>query len=214
MPKPQPRRDDKNVPWDNEDCPNRRHKSGVIYCCSISHRHVYPEALCLPAVQADQERLKELEAERDHSLDREFLGKLVRTAWIEWATEQSHPKPSWLVPWEKLPEKDKEADRRIGEYVASKCVIPELLRVESKVKDLEATVGEMRGACEKLPIDDLIQAGDRVSIQKTRDEMGGHMSPLDKTCALAAARLLMNSRQALGAIRATLAEYPETGDAR
>lgn len=48
-------------------------------------------------------------------LMREVLGKRVRSIWIQWAREQPNPKPSWLVPWEKLPEPDKEVDRRIGE---------------------------------------------------------------------------------------------------
>ncbi len=48
-------------------------------------------------------------------LDRDVLGKVVREAWIEWAKQQSNPKPSWLVPYEELDESDKEADRMIGE---------------------------------------------------------------------------------------------------
>lgn len=46
---------------------------------------------------------------------RERLGKIVRDAWVRWASEQESPKPSWLVPWDELSEPDKEADRRIGE---------------------------------------------------------------------------------------------------
>jgi hypothetical protein len=49
---------------------------------------------------------------------REFVGKLVRRVWVGWAKEQPNPKPSWLVPYEELPEPDKEVDRRIGETVA------------------------------------------------------------------------------------------------
>lgn len=52
-------------------------------------------------------------------INREQLGELVRLAWIEWTLEQPEPKPSWLVPWAELPEADKEADRRIGEFVAN-----------------------------------------------------------------------------------------------
>jgi NTP pyrophosphatase (non-canonical NTP hydrolase) len=51
-------------------------------------------------------------------ISRDQLGELVRLAWIEWALEQPEPKPSWLVPYQDLPETDKEADRRIGEFVA------------------------------------------------------------------------------------------------
>jgi len=50
-------------------------------------------------------------------IDRDRLGEFVRMAWIEWAHEQPDPKPSWLVPYQDLSEADKEADRRIGEFV-------------------------------------------------------------------------------------------------
>lgn len=46
---------------------------------------------------------------------RELLGKRVRSVWVQWAKEQPSPKESWLQPWEKLSEPDKEVDRRIGE---------------------------------------------------------------------------------------------------
>lgn len=51
-------------------------------------------------------------------INRDQLGELVRLAWIEWAIEQPDPKSSWLVPYQDLPEADKEVDRRIGEFVA------------------------------------------------------------------------------------------------
>ena len=50
--------------------------------------------------------------------DYEYLGRLVREEWVKWAKEQPAPKPSWLVPWERLPEADKEVDRRIGRRLA------------------------------------------------------------------------------------------------
>ncbi len=50
-------------------------------------------------------------------IDRDDLGRVVREAWIVWAREQPVVKPSWLVPYDDLPEADKEADRRIGEAV-------------------------------------------------------------------------------------------------
>lgn len=49
--------------------------------------------------------------------EREFLGRVVREAWIAWAQGQPNPKPTWLVPYDKLAEADKEADRQIGEAV-------------------------------------------------------------------------------------------------
>lgn len=54
--------------------------------------------------------------------DRDTLGRLVRGTWVEWAREQPEAKPSWLVPWEGLPEADREADRRIGEVVYAYAV--------------------------------------------------------------------------------------------
>lgn len=50
-------------------------------------------------------------------MKRDELGKLVRDTWVVWASEQTEPKASWLVPWERLPENDREVDRRIGETV-------------------------------------------------------------------------------------------------
>lgn len=48
-------------------------------------------------------------------MDRDALGRKVREAWVAWAREQPDPKPSWLLPWERLAEPDREVDRRIGE---------------------------------------------------------------------------------------------------
>lgn len=45
---------------------------------------------------------------------RERLGRRVREVWITWALEQPNPKPSWLIPWEILPDADREVDCRIG----------------------------------------------------------------------------------------------------
>lgn len=53
--------------------------------------------------------------------NRDTLGRLVRVAWIQWARTQPDPKPSWLVPYDRLSEPDQEADRQIGEAVAAYC---------------------------------------------------------------------------------------------
>jgi len=58
------------------------------------------------------------ERRRDSIPDRETLGQKVREVWVAWAEEQPDKKPSWLVPWEGLPEEDREVDRRIGEQLA------------------------------------------------------------------------------------------------
>lgn len=46
---------------------------------------------------------------------RDEFGRMVRDVWIRWARQQPKIKPSWLVPYDELPEADKEADRMIGE---------------------------------------------------------------------------------------------------
>lgn len=50
-----------------------------------------------------------------HSRDRDIGGRLVREAWVRWATSQAEAKPSWLVSYDDLDEADKEADRQIAE---------------------------------------------------------------------------------------------------
>lgn len=49
--------------------------------------------------------------------DREQLGQVVRRVWMAWAVEQADAKLSWQVPWQALPEPEREVDRRIGETV-------------------------------------------------------------------------------------------------
>ena len=58
-------------------------------------------------------------SDRWEPLDREALGRMVRAAWVRWAEKCGSPKDSWLLPWEKLSEFDKEADRQIGEALAN-----------------------------------------------------------------------------------------------
>ena len=70
---------------------------------------------------------------RGKRLDRDVLGRVVRSAWIEWAGQQTHPKSSWLVPYEELEESDKEADRLIGERVAQYVKIV----LKTELRDLE-----------------------------------------------------------------------------
>ena len=53
------------------------------------------------------------------ALTPEALGRLVRETWIEWATEQPDPKPSWLVGWDELNAGQREVDIRIGSAVAA-----------------------------------------------------------------------------------------------
>ena len=60
--------------------------------------------------------------------DRETLGRMVREAWVRWAQTQPSPKPSWLAPYDKLTEADKEADRQIGEAIARWTLIGDASR--------------------------------------------------------------------------------------
>jgi hypothetical protein len=48
---------------------------------------------------------------------REDLGRAVRRRWVLWAHGQpdAAEHPSWTLPWEALAERDREADRQIGE---------------------------------------------------------------------------------------------------
>jgi hypothetical protein len=68
--------------------------------------------------------------------DREPLGRIVREAWVKWASEQEDPKPSWLTGWDELDAGQREVDMRIGAAVAA----PERARADAA----EAKVAEMR----------------------------------------------------------------------
>lgn len=79
----------------------------------------------LPFITAAEERGRQ--AERDQWISkgaslpdqehREWLGREVRNQWEQWAREQSNPKVSWTVPWDKLTEPEREVDRRIGDWL-------------------------------------------------------------------------------------------------
>ena len=73
--------------------------------------------------------------------DRDTLGRVVRDAWIAWARTQSDPKPSWLVPYDKLSEDDKEADRQIAETVLADLNARRIWLAEKKSRG-GLTVGE------------------------------------------------------------------------
>jgi hypothetical protein len=64
-----------------------------------------------------------LNGARPLPFDRDTLGRLVREAWVRWAQTQPNPKPTWLAPYDDLPEPDKEADRQIGEAIARWALI-------------------------------------------------------------------------------------------
>lgn len=52
-------------------------------------------------------------------MDRDYLGRCVRLAWVAYCRETSDMKTSHLVSWEELSEWDREADRRIGDAIAT-----------------------------------------------------------------------------------------------
>ena len=59
------------------------------------------------------------------------LGVAVRDAWVTWACSQPNPKQSWLVPYDHLEERDKQADRMIGMQVARWTLIREAARLSA-----------------------------------------------------------------------------------
>jgi hypothetical protein len=60
-------------------------------------------------------------AETTPAAERDRLGQLVRSAWEDWAWAQPDvdTHPSWTAPYDLLPERDREVNRRIGEAVAA-----------------------------------------------------------------------------------------------
>ena len=59
------------------------------------------------------------DAAMEDMLDRDLLGYAVRQTQAAWARRQVQADPSWLVPYDDLPEEQKEADRRAGEAVSA-----------------------------------------------------------------------------------------------
>lgn len=111
--------DDDHTAWDDV----RKYVEGLESEINIKANFIDATINQLAAAEA---RIAELETALALSLNgsrglpysREYLGLFVREAWIRWAKTQPNPKPSWLVPYDELPEQDKEADRQIGEAVA------------------------------------------------------------------------------------------------
>jgi hypothetical protein len=85
----------------------------------------------------------------------DLLGQLVRHVWMQWAKEQPSPKASWLVPWEELPESDREVDRHIGAALFD-------LGLESA-----ATVCNQRAQCERI-YSGMTPEGDRLAVPHLR----------------------------------------------
>jgi hypothetical protein len=62
------------------------------------------------------------------SQKREELGKIVREEWVKWCLETRHHNgdESKIAPWDEMPEKIREVDRRIGEAVARYAIDEEM----------------------------------------------------------------------------------------
>ncbi len=97
-----------------------------------------------------QDRIERLENAHTNGGGPEFLGRLVRMTWREWAGEQPNVKASWLTLWEDLSEAERDVDCRIGMAVANVCVTPELLRVEAERGKALEQVGELRRELRQL----------------------------------------------------------------
>lgn len=69
---------------------------------------------------------------------RAFLGKIVRTVWIEWAKEQSDPKPSWLLSWGEISDADREVDMRIGEALFQRGRMATEMILDSEIRELHS----------------------------------------------------------------------------
>jgi uncharacterized protein YukE len=120
--------------------------------------------------------MKEIRADK-YLEERERLGKMVRRLWVDWAKRQPNPKPSWLVGWDELPERDKEADRCIGEGM--------YIEFCSEQAGFNLFVRELKQLSEKL-----------------RDELHGYRECFDETDA-AAGKLI----DKFDSIKATFGEF-------
>ena len=82
------------------------------------------------------------------AIDREFLGRLVRRVWVEWAYQQPNRKDSWLWGWENMSKSEREVDRRIGEKVAevaTAVLVKKLEKAEAKIERLQsAATGKVK----------------------------------------------------------------------
>jgi phage baseplate assembly protein gpV len=54
----------------------------------------------------------------------ELWAEQIRVAWVDWALTQPNPKPSWLVPWDRLDEQSKDADRAIARRLLALYATP------------------------------------------------------------------------------------------
>lgn len=84
-----------------------------------------------------EDRREDVQARIDE-IARDRGGRIVRAAWDAWAREQPdvNDHPSWTVPYDDLPERDREVDRRI--YEACRADVTD--RTARKIRDVQASV--------------------------------------------------------------------------
>lgn len=93
---------------------------------------------------------------------REALGREVRAEWVRWARQQPGAKPSWLLPWAKLDDAQREVDMRIGEAVQRAAVrqaARQILLLDAEPSPKGAPYYDMRTSLRRLargePLPDL-----------------------------------------------------------
>lgn len=82
--------------------------------------------------------------------DRDALGKVVREAWVKWALTQPDPKTSWLVPYDRLSEADKEVDRQIAEAVLDDMNCRRIYLAKKKSRDDLTVIETIEFECLQL----------------------------------------------------------------
>ncbi|UKD55127.1 DUF2283 domain-containing protein [Amycolatopsis sp. FU40] len=109
---------------------------------------------------------------------RELLGRWVRQIWTQWANEQTAPKPSWLVPWERLDDGQREVDMRIGEalYEIGQCAAdPRRLFASEEPARVKATSVEFdheAGAAYVQVLDEVVHHTTEETVNVDRSEDG------------------------------------------
>ncbi len=106
------------------DCPDC--KGVVVQVCRRGELWPCPDYLAISRALTPEAPMTPEPFDLDSYLTRvcrERRGQTVRGAWVEWASGQPDPKPSWLEPWEALSDRDREADMRIGDALSAEYAV-------------------------------------------------------------------------------------------
>ena len=105
----------------------------------------------------------------------EQLGKIVREAWITWASKQEDVKdhPNWLIPWRDLTKRDKEVDMLIAIRLLTKT--PEILIVVEALRHVEFWVRMEWEFYYMLSTNDKAYAGWERGVEDYRVIYGKHL---------------------------------------